>query len=645
MRANRFVSKILVITICLSAAIQQTQAQQRISASSKTNSAGAVSNANLSNLIARVLQGRQAGFSFMPSNRYASARGSVFNTIPAAMSVSPPAILGNGTVGQISLWSGTGPSGNSILGDSIITQLNGNIGIGLATPMSKLSVQGMIETTLGGYKFPDGTVQTTAAVSGLQSVAHDTTLTGDGTSGSPLGVSVPLSLSRSSPDAILTIQNFCCIGLGGEGVNTRGGDNFSGQGGNGIRAIGGRSNTGSGGNGVSAFGGSGSGPGVRAVGGIGEGIGSGGDGVRAFGGNSESILAAGGIGVNASGGASGSVGDGPGGIGIQSVGGFSTTQGGRGLVATGGESLRAFGGDNIGGSGIVATGGNARTTNLEGDTRGGDGVVAIGGNASDAFFGTTFPGSGLNATGGNSDADFGGIGVFATGGISRNSAGLLGAGGVGLVATGGSGNPSGRAALFRGNVDINGNLDVSGPAGGGNITATGSKNFKIDHPLDPENKYLLHASVESSEVLNVYSGNVTTDPKGEAVVTLPDWFEALNRDLRYQLTVIGTFAQAIVGSEVQTNRFTIKTNAPNVKVSWQVTGVRSDRMMQKHPFRAVEDKPERERGTYLIPELFGKPEERGAEWARNPELMKRLQHQRHESQQIAGFIEKKGVGH
>jgi len=160
---------------------------------------------------------------------------------------------------------------------------------------------------------------------------------------------------------------------------------------------------------------------------------------------------------------------------------------------------------------------------------------------------------------------------------------------------------------------------------------TGTKNFKIDHPLDPENKYLLHAAVESSEVLNVYSGNVVTDANGEAAVSLPEWFEALNRDLRYQLTVIGTFAQAIVADEVRDNRFTVKTSAPNVKVSWQVTGVRSDKAMKNKPFKAEEDKPQHERGHYLRPELYDQPEELGVEWARHPEMMRQLKQQRFEA--------------
>src|SRR6185295_9797953 len=94
--------------------------------------------------------------------------------------------------------------------------------------------------------------------------------------------------------------------------------------------------------------------------------------------------------------------------------------------------------------------------------------------------------------------------------------------------------------------------------------------------LDPENKYLYHSFVESPDMKNIYDGNVVTDEHGNATVELPDYFEALNRDFRYQLTVIGTFAQAIIAAEIRENRFKIKTNAANVKVSWQVTGIRQD---------------------------------------------------------------------
>jgi hypothetical protein len=144
-----------------------------------------------------------------------------------------------------------------------------------------------------------------------------------------------------------------------------------------------------------------------------------------------------------------------------------------------------------------------------------------------------------------------------------------------------------------GDVTIRGNL------------IKGGGSFKIDHPLDPANKYLSHSFVESPDTMNVYNGNVRTDRRGLAVVTLPDYFEALNRDFRYQLTVIGQFAQAIVAREISHSRFTIRTNRPGVKVSWQVTGIRHDAFADAHRIPNEEEKPQQERGHYLHPELFG----------------------------------------
>jgi hypothetical protein len=123
---------------------------------------------------------------------------------------------------------------------------------------------------------------------------------------------------------------------------------------------------------------------------------------------------------------------------------------------------------------------------------------------------------------------------------------------------------------------------------------------------------------------NIYDGNVTTDGNGEAVVALPDYFEALNSDFRYQLTVIGTFAQAIVSQRIKDNRFVIMTSAPGVEVSWQVTGIRRDAWANKNRIKVEEVKTERERGHYLHPDAYDQPEERGVEWARSPELMKQM---------------------
>ena len=122
----------------------------------------------------------------------------------------------------------------------------------------------------------------------------------------------------------------------------------------------------------------------------------------------------------------------------------------------------------------------------------------------------------------------------------------------------------------------------------GSLTAR-AKTFKIDHPLDPANKYLSHSSVESPDMMNIYNGNTVTDADGNATVVLPDYFEALKGDFRYQLTVIGTLAQAAVANEIENNRFTITTNEAHVKVSWQVTGIRHDTSAKAHPL-TVEEK-------------------------------------------------------
>lgn len=143
----------------------------------------------------------------------------------------------------------------------------------------------------------------------------------------------------------------------------------------------------------------------------------------------------------------------------------------------------------------------------------------------------------------------------------------------------------------------------------------------INHPLDPENRHLYHAAIESSELLNVYSGNVNLDDNGEAVVVLPEWFEAINRDFRYQLTSVGGFAPVYIAAKVTNNRFRIAGGQPGLEVSWQVTGARSDPYMRQHPFEAERDKPASERGYFLQSESYGQPEEKGIERLRRPDTM------------------------
>lgn len=147
-----------------------------------------------------------------------------------------------------------------------------------------------------------------------------------------------------------------------------------------------------------------------------------------------------------------------------------------------------------------------------------------------------------------------------------------------------------------------GELDVLGP-----ITA-GTKDFKIDHPLDPTNKFLYHSSVESSEMMNIYTGNAVLDSEGKVVVTMPDWFEVVNEDFRYQLTAVGAAAPNLhVAQELANHQFSIAGGAPGMKVSWQVTGVRHDGFAKAHPLVVEVSKSEKERGHYLYPEAYGQP--------------------------------------
>jgi hypothetical protein len=151
-----------------------------------------------------------------------------------------------------------------------------------------------------------------------------------------------------------------------------------------------------------------------------------------------------------------------------------------------------------------------------------------------------------------------------------------------------------------------GNLTVFGNASVVGLLSKGSGSFKIDHPLDPFNKYLYHSFVESPDMKNIYDGVVTTGADGLATVELPDWFSALNRDFRYQLTVIGTgaWARARIASEIADGRFVIETDQPETKVSWQVTGIRQDAFANAHRIVVEEDKPEGERGKLLHPGEF-----------------------------------------
>lgn len=166
-----------------------------------------------------------------------------------------------------------------------------------------------------------------------------------------------------------------------------------------------------------------------------------------------------------------------------------------------------------------------------------------------------------------------------------------------------------------GGVQVTDDLDVTG------TLSKGGGTFKIDHPLDPANKYLYHSFVESPDMMNIYNGNITTNSNGVAKVKMPKYFKALNKEFRYQLTVIGSFAQAIISKELNNNSFEIKTNNPNVKVSWMITGVRKDAWANEN--RVIpEVKKTWEKGHYIHPRLYGASESKNITKAKRPTTTK-----------------------
>jgi hypothetical protein len=214
---------------------------------------------------------------------------------------------------------------------------------------------------------------------------------------------------------------------------------------------------------------------------------------------------------------------------------------------------------------------------------------------------------------GGSDHNYG---VFGEG--LGNYAGVAGVNPSGAAAGvyGKGAGTTGLAGYFDGTVTVTGYLTKSG---GG---------FQIDHPLDPEHKLLNHSFVESPDMKNVYDGVVVLDQLGEATVALPDWFETLNRDFRYQLTCIGGFAPVYVADEIAANSFRIAGGRVGMKVSWQVTGTRKDPWAEANRPVVEQDKPAKEQGSYLHPEVYGQPDEMGVGWARNPEMMREMQNSR-----------------
>jgi hypothetical protein len=209
-------------------------------------------------------------------------------------------------------------------------------------------------------------------------------------------------------------------------------------------------------------------------------------------------------------------------------------------------------------AGVIGTGGTGLPSGTP--TRG-VGVVGVGTGAG-VIGSTSFPGASVM---GSTDGVVGSGGGVVGNGLRGSTSSLAGAGVFGSTSSFfGVGVYGKSTALFRRAVVAEGKMDV----------INGDNRFIIDHSLDPENKYLVHTSVESSERKNVYDGVARLDEDGAAWVDLPEWFEALNEDFRYQLTAVGGSAPNLhVAEEVSENRFKTAGGEEGMKVCWQVTGL------------------------------------------------------------------------
>jgi len=191
----------------------------------------------------------------------------------------------------------------------------------------------------------------------------------------------------------------------------------------------------------------------------------------------------------------------------------------------------------------------------------------------------------------NSSASCCGMGV--AGFHAGQGIGIYGEAPSGFAVSGFS--PNNWSGYFQGDVRVVGTLTKTAGA------------FRIDNPLDPAHSYLQHSFVESPDMKNVYDGVTTTNGKGFATVRLPAWFQALNKGFRYQLTSLSGLQLVAVAKEISHNRFTIQSEKPNARVSWQVTGIRKDPYANAHRIQTVVPKTARADRRYVHPELYGKP--------------------------------------
>lgn len=119
--------------------------------------------------------------------------------------------------------------------------------------------------------------------------------------------------------------------------------------------------------------------------------------------------------------------------------------------------------------------------------------------------------------------------------------------------------------------------------GSGSLWVQGSKQFMIDHPLQPDHKYLMHSCLEGPEIAVFYRGEAQLE-QGEATVILPDYFEALTRKEKRTVMLTPklegeTPVSMLAASVVKEGKFVVRRiddKNPSQKFYWEVKAVRAD---------------------------------------------------------------------
>jgi hypothetical protein len=433
-----------------------------------------------------------------------------------------------------------GPSGTQT--DLMMVRGDGNVGIGTSTPAQKLSVAGTIQSTSGGFKFPDGSTQATAATGAISGVNASAGITGSIGSGLLTLTADTTYLQRRVTGTCATGSAVASVGADGSVAcqTVSGGSGslslpYANSGADNPPTTQGVFKVTDTANGPATTGTS---PDPNTVPGAVVGVGTG-------------------TGITAG------------------VIGKATQSGGLGVVAL---STASVGNEvPVMVSWSLATSGKVTLFNGMANSPDSKGI--------ELNFAVPTSRSIISADVGPDNASTQVFSVNGDGGINTN------------------------AGIFaNGSVNVNGSISANGTIHSNTGFSGPVKTFKIDDPLDPDHKWLYHTSIESPDMMTVYNGVIALDAHGQVWVQLPEYFEALNKDFRHQLTAIGAPGPNLfIAKEIAGNRFRIAGGKANAKVSWQVTGIRHDAWANAHRTPIEQEKSAAERGTYLSPELFGHP--------------------------------------